>query len=85
VVVSYETIRRCHKFGTAAELSGRRPQPTGQWHLDEGHITMNGTAHWLWQAVDADRLVPDILVQERRNKEAAEAFLGRLVAGYLNE
>jgi putative transposase len=32
--------------------------------------------------VDADGVVLDILVQERRNKEAAEAFLGRLVALY---
>jgi len=48
-------------------------------------ITMNGTAYWLWRAVDADGMVLDILVQERRNKEAAEAFLGRLVAGYPEE
>jgi transposase-like protein len=30
-------------------------------------------------------MVLNILVQERRNREAAQAFLGRLVAGYPEE
>jgi transposase-like protein len=29
----------------------------------------------LWRAVDAEGMVLDILVQERRNQEAAETFL----------
>jgi putative transposase len=36
----------------------------------------------LWRAVDADGMVLDILVPERRNQQAAETFLRRLVAGY---
>jgi putative transposase len=50
---------------------------TGPWHLDEGQRKIKGTRHWLWragQAVDQDGLVLDILVQERRNQEAAERF-----------
>jgi putative transposase len=35
--------------------------------------------------VDADGVVLDILVQARRNKEADEAFLGRLIACYPDE
>lgn len=33
-------------------------------------------------AVDADGMVLDILVQERCNQEAAEAFLRRVLDGY---
>jgi len=85
VAVSYESIRRwCHKFGPhfAAEIRRQRPQPKDKWHLDEVFIKMGGRTYYLWRAVDADRLVLDILVQERRNREAAEAFLRRLVEGY---
>jgi putative transposase len=34
-----------------------------------------------WRPVDRDGLVLDILVQERRNQEAAERFLCRVLAG----
>ncbi len=88
VLVSYETIRRwCHKFGPliAAALRRRRPQPKDKWHLDEMHINMHGTTYYLWRAVDADGMVLDILVQERRNQEAAETFLRRVVEGCPDE
>jgi putative transposase len=88
VIVSYETIRRwCHKFGPvlAAALRRRRPQPKDKWHLDEMYIKMNGQTYYLWRAVDADGMVLDILVQERRNQEAAETFLRRVVEGSLEE
>jgi len=84
IIVSYESIRRwCHKFGPviAAEIRRRRPQPKDTWHLDEMYIKMNGKTYYLWRAVDADGMVLDILVQERRNQEAAERFLRRLVEG----
>lgn len=85
VVVSYETICAwCPTFGPAiaAELKRRRPQPRGRWHLDEMFLKMNGKAYYLWRAVDEDGMVLDILVQERRNQDAAEAFLRRVVDGY---
>jgi putative transposase len=88
VVVSYESIRRwCCKFGPliAAQLRQRRPQPKDKWHLDEMYIKMNGRTYYLWRVVDADGLVLDILVQERRNQEAAERFLRRLMEGYPEE
>ncbi len=88
VVVSYEAIRKwCHKFGPvlAAALRRRRPQPKDKWHLDEMHIKMNGKTYYLWRAVDAEGMVLDILIQERRNQEAAETFLRRLLESYPEE
>jgi len=88
VIVSYETIRRWRlTFGPviAAELKRRRPRPNGKWHLDEVFIKMNGKTYYLWRAVDADGMVRDIIVQEHRNQEAAEALLQRLVDGYPDE
>ncbi len=88
VIVSYETIRRwCLKCEPiiAAEIKRRRPCPNGKWHLDEVFITMNGKTYYLWRAVDTDGMVLDILVQERRNQEAAEALLRRFVEGYPEE
>jgi putative transposase len=51
------------------------------WHLDEVQLKINGKKHWLWRAVDQDGVVLDILLQARRNQEAAEAFLRRVVDG----
>jgi putative transposase len=88
IIVSYESIRRwCHKFGPCFTAATRRqrPQPKDKWHLDEMYIKMNGRAYYLWRAVDAEGMVLDILVQERRNQEAAETFLRRLVAAYPDE
>jgi putative transposase len=88
VVVSYECSRRwCHTFRplSAAQLRQRRPQPKDTWHLDELYIKMNGRTYYLWRAVDADGMVLDILVQERRNQEAAERFLRRLMEEYPEE
>jgi putative transposase len=77
IAVSYETIRRwCLKFGRAFadELRRRRPRPKDKWHADEVQLKFNGRKHWLWRAVDQDGVVLDILVQERRDQEAAEEF-----------
>ncbi len=82
IVVSYETIRRwCLKFGPhfAVEIRRRRPQPKPTWHLDEMYIKINGRTWYLWRAVDADGMVLDIVLQERRNQAAAEVLLRRLM------
>ncbi len=60
----------------------RRPRPGDKWHLDEVQLKINGK-HWLWRAVDQEGVVLDILVQERRNQEAAETFLRRVVDGHV--
>src|SRR5215218_1758818 len=75
IAVSYETVRRwCRKFGQtfAGGVRRRRPRPGDTWPLDEVQLKINGRKHWLWRAVDQDRIVLDILVQPRRNQAAAE-------------
>ena len=44
-------------------------------------ITIQGTIHYLWRAVDQDGNVLDILVQPRRNAHAARKFFRRLLKG----
>jgi putative transposase len=49
--------------------------------IDEVFLTINGERHYLWQAVDQDGNVLDILVQSRRNKKAAKKFFRKLLKG----
>ena len=82
VVVTYETVRQwCLKFGQtdANELRKRRPRCGDKWHMDEVVLTMRGKKHYLWRAVDQHGNVLDILVQSRRNKQAAKRFFRKLL------
>ena len=82
VVLTYETVRQwCRKFGQgyANTLRQRRPRPGDKWHLDEVFISINGATQYLWRAVDQDGNVLDILVQRRRDKQAAKKFFRRLL------
>jgi putative transposase len=82
IVVTYEMIRQwCRKFGQsyANELRRRRARPGDTWHLDEVFLKINGKTHYLWRAVDQDGNVLDILVQSRRNKQAAKKFFRKLL------
>src|SRR6202000_2027919 len=84
VVVSYETVRRwCKKFAAsfADRLRRRRPRPGDKWHMDEVFIRIQGVQHYLWRAVDQDGVVLDILVQARRDGQAAKRFFKRLLTG----
>jgi putative transposase len=82
VTVSHETIRQwCQKFGQTYVngLRRRRPRPGDKWHLDEVFIRINGRVHYLWRAVDQHGAVLDILVQSRRNAQAATRFFRKLL------
>ncbi len=84
VILTYETVRQwCRKFGQqyANTLRRRRVRPGDKWHLDEVFISINGTTHYLWRAVDQHGVVLDILVQRRRDKRAAKRFFRRLLKG----
>src|SRR5262245_14504541 len=84
ITVTHEAIRQwCLKFGQdyANQLKHRRAQPGDKWHLDEVFLTINRKRHYLWRAVDQDDNVLDILVQSRRNKQAAKTFCRMLLKG----
>jgi putative transposase len=84
IEVSHESMRQwCQKFGQdyANRLRRRRPRPGDKWFLDEVFLTINGERYDLWRAVDQDDNVPDILVQRRRNKNAAKKFFTKLLKG----
>jgi putative transposase len=84
IIVTYEAIRQwCRKFGQAYANALRRrcPRPGDKWHLDEVFLTLNKERHYLWRAVDQDGHVLDILVQRRRDKNAAKKFFRKLLKG----
>jgi putative transposase len=82
IEVSYETIR-CWtiKFGPliAARLRRLRPTPTPSWHLDEVVCSIGGRRMFVWRAVDDEGEVLDLVVQKRRDTEAALRLLRRLL------
>ena len=53
----------------------------GKWYLDEVFIRIQGVQHYLWCAVDQDGVVLDILVQDRRDSNAAKRFFRGLLKG----
>ena len=82
VEVSYETIR-CWtiKFGPliARNLKRRRQAPSPRWHLDEVVSSIGGKKAWIWRAVDDEGEVLDVVVQRRRDTDAALRLLKRLL------
>ena len=82
IIVSHETVRQwALKFGQAFANQVRRRLPAAgdKWYLDEVVLTIAGVKHWLWRAVDQTGMVLDILVQSRRDKEAAKRLLRKLL------
>lgn len=82
IEVSYETIR-CWtiKFGPqiARNLKRKRPAPSPRWHLDEMVCAVGGKRMYLWRAVDDEGGMLDLLMQRRRDTEAALNLLKRLL------
>jgi putative transposase len=82
IIVSYETVRQwALKFGQAFanQIRRRLPRAGDKWHLDEVVLTIAGVKHWLWRAVDQNGMVLDILVQSRRNTQAAKRLMRKLL------
>ncbi len=67
----------CH----AAKFKNRQGRLGDIWHIDEVFVTIQGQRQYLWLAVDQDGDVIDILMQHRRNQQAAERFSHRLLKG----
>ena len=83
--VSHETIRSWSlKFSSHFRdvIKKRERNPSDKWHLDEMTVKINGQFFILWRAVDSDGYELDVLLQKRRNKEAAIRFLSRLLRSY---
>ncbi len=81
VGVSYETIRKwCLKFPStyAKKLRKSAGRLGDTWYLDEVFINIRGEQHYLWRAVDQEGDEIDILVQRKRNKQAALRFFRKL-------
>ena len=80
--VSHETIlwwtQKSGQF-FAYNLRKSRVVPTSRWHLDEMVVRIGGERMYLWRAVDDEGEVLDMLVQKRRNKQAALRLLGKLL------
>jgi hypothetical protein len=82
ISVTHETIRQWGlKFGPefANRIRRRAPRRGDKWHLDEVVVSFAWKKHWLWRAVDQDGFVLDVLVQSRRDKEAAKRLFRKLL------
>jgi putative transposase len=80
--VSHETVRRWSvKFGLvyAKTLRKTHPRADVRWHLDEVFVRINGKCVYLWCAIDCEGEVLDVLVQSRRNKQAALKLMRKLL------
>jgi putative transposase len=63
--ISHETGRcRVQKFGSmvARRLQERRPRPSGRWHRDEMVARIAGKRTYLWQAVNHEGEILDVLI-----------------------
>ena len=49
------------------------------WHLDEMFVKIAGRTMYLWRAVDSEGEVLDMLVQSRRDKQAALRLMRKLL------
>jgi putative transposase len=69
------------KFGPliARKLRQGRPRPSARWHLDEMVVRIAGKRMCLWRAVDHEGEVLDMLVQRRRDTQAALRLMRKLL------
>jgi putative transposase len=82
IEISYETVQRwVLKFGPliARKLRRGRPRPSERWHLDEIVIRIAGKRMYLWRAVDHEGEILDMLVQRRRDTQAALRLMCKLL------
>jgi putative transposase len=81
VTLSYETIRRCKKFGNgfAYRVKAVRRKLGSTWHIDGMFVTLHGEPYLLWRAVNGHSTKLHILLQKRCDKAAAERFFRRVL------
>ena len=84
IIVTYERISPMDVEVPPALCQCVSPASTqrgDKWHLDEVVLTIKGKHHYLWRAVDQNGQVLDILMQSRRNRQAAKRFFRKLLKG----
>ena len=81
-VTSATAHQRSREFGPASALAvrRRRSRPGNTWHADVAQFKSSGRRSWRWRTLDRDGMVLDILVQARRNRNAAETFVRQVAA-----
>ena len=85
VMVSYEIIRQwCLTFGPDYARRIRKHQgPRGdRWFLDEVVVSIQGKRRYLWRAVDQDGDLIEILVQKRKDTQAAKRFFRKALRAH---
>ena len=83
ILVTLESIRLwCNKFGPQYARRLRRAHRAygDTFFNDEVFVRIRGQQPYLWRAVDQDGVVVDVLVQQRRNADAARCFFKQLLA-----
>ena len=70
---------RLHRLSGTRQLKRRRPAPSPRWQLDEMVCTVGGKRMFLWRAVDDEGEVLDLVMQRRRDTDAALKLLKRLL------
>src|SRR5210317_1881444 len=82
ILVSYESIRLwCIKFGPkyAGRIRRKHRGYGDTFFIDEVFVKLRGKQHYLWRAVDQDGEVVDVLLQPRRDGNAAKRLFKRLL------
>jgi putative transposase len=86
--VTHESIRLwCNNFGPlyAHRLRCKHQGYGDTFFIDEVFVQIQGKQRYLWRAVDQDGELVDVLIQKRRNANAAKRFLGRLLSRHHGE
>jgi putative transposase len=80
--LSYETIRRwVLKFGPAVarHLQQWWPRLGNRWRLDEMVVRIAGRSMYLWRSVNEEGEILDLLIQPRRENQAAVTLMLKLL------
>ena len=56
-----------------------RPSTTARWHLDQAFVSIADRQMYLWRAVDDESEVLELLIQARRDKDAALCLMRKLL------
>ncbi|EUC12382.1 hypothetical protein PMI06_008765 [Burkholderia sp. BT03] len=80
--LTHETVRRrsvSFGLGIARRIRSTALARGDKWHLDEVVVSITGKKHWLWRAVDQHGAVLAVLVQSRRDRQAARPLMRKLL------